>query len=125
MLIIDKHDVALAIVELINKHKITTLVLGAKNRYVKLLYKKHLQLASEKYGTSLQFDSLTCFMGPPILDTKDMTGRARHQSFWKKQADPSCNIMYLHDGSLISSRQISCSFITWFLFSNHLVLTYD
>ena len=52
MLIIDKHDVALAIVELINKHKITTLVLGAKNRYVKLLYKKHLQLASEKYGTS-------------------------------------------------------------------------
>jgi len=100
MLIIDKHDVALAIVELINKHKITTLVLGAKNRYVKLLYKKHLQLASEKYGTSLQFDSLTCFMGPPILDTKDMTGRARQQSFWK-------NKLILHATLCISMTGVS------------------
>jgi hypothetical protein len=36
MLIIDKHDVAPAILELINKLKITTLVLGAKNRYALL-----------------------------------------------------------------------------------------
>ena len=65
-----------------------------------LLYKKHLQLASEKYGTSLQFDSLTCFMGPPILDTKDMTGRARQQSFWK-------NKLILHATLCISMTGVS------------------
>ena len=46
MLIIDKHDVALAILELINKHKITTLIMGAKNRYAKL--------------TTIQETSATC-----------------------------------------------------------------
>ncbi|PVH37590.1 hypothetical protein PAHAL_5G038700 [Panicum hallii] len=65
MLIIDKHDVAPAILELINKLKITTLVLGAKNRH----------------------------------DWKSKTAITL-----EKQADPSCNILYLHEGSLISSR---------------------
>jgi len=57
MLIIDKHDVALAILELINKHKITTLIMGAKNRH----------------------------------DWKSKTA-----IILEKQANPSCNILYLH-----------------------------
>nr|TKW18546.1 hypothetical protein SEVIR_5G438100v2 [Setaria viridis] len=63
--IIDKHEVAPALLELINKYKITTLVMGAKNRH----------------------------------DWKTNTAIAL-----EKQADTSCNILYLHEGSLISSR---------------------
>ncbi|CAO1947076.1 unnamed protein product [Urochloa humidicola] len=65
MRIIDGHDIAPVLVELISKHKITTIILGAKNR----------------------------------RDWKTKTAIAL-----EKQADPACNILYVHDGSLISSR---------------------
>ncbi|CAL4945867.1 unnamed protein product [Urochloa decumbens] len=65
MRIIDGHDVAPALLELISKHKITTIILGAKNRH------------DWKTKTAITLE---------------------------KQADPACNILYVHDGSLISSR---------------------
>ncbi|XP_066311616.1 U-box domain-containing protein 36-like [Miscanthus floridulus] len=62
ILIIDRHDVAPALLELVKKRKITTLIMGAKSRH----------------------------------DWKSKTAVAL-----EKQADPSCNILYLHDGITI------------------------